>query len=202
MELYDALLTTRAMRRYSDAPVTDDGGRALPQGRAAGAERREPAAVAVPGRHRSGAAGRARRALPRRLRPLRAHAPRRHAALPVAGRRDVVGRAARPRRDISPITSARRPPSCCSSSRSSTGRRVTRKARWTSVHCTRRCIPRSRTSCSPARDLGIGTALTTVVRIRQDDVRVLLGIPEAMEVAAVVPMGRPTGRFGSLGASR
>ena len=47
-----------------------------------------------------------------------------------------------------------------------------------------------------ARDLGIGTALTTVVRIRQDDVRVLLGIPEAMEVAAVVPMGRPTGRFG------
>ena len=53
-----------------------------------------------------------------------------------------------------------------------------------------------------ARDLGIGTALTTVVRIRQDELRALLGIPETMEVAAVVPMGRPTGRFGSLGASR
>ena len=42
-----------------------------------------------------------------------------------------------------------------------------------------------------ARDLGIGTALTTVVRIHHDDLRRLLDIPEAMEVAALVPMGRP-----------
>ncbi len=47
-----------------------------------------------------------------------------------------------------------------------------------------------------ARDLGIGTALTTVVRIRHDDLRQLLDIPETMEVAAVVPMGRPVGQFG------
>jgi len=47
-----------------------------------------------------------------------------------------------------------------------------------------------------ARELGIGTALTTVVRIRHDELRTLLGIPESMEVAAVVPMGRPTGSFG------
>ena len=47
-----------------------------------------------------------------------------------------------------------------------------------------------------ARELGIGTALTTVVRIRHDELRALLGIPESMEVAAVVPMGRPTGSFG------
>jgi nitroreductase len=47
-----------------------------------------------------------------------------------------------------------------------------------------------------ARDLGIGTALTTVVRIRHEELRSLLGIPEVMEVAAAVPMGRPTGKFG------
>jgi hypothetical protein len=34
------------------------------------------------------------------------------------------------------------------------------------------------------------------VRIRHDELRALLGIPESMEVAAVVPMGRPTGSFG------
>jgi nitroreductase len=47
-----------------------------------------------------------------------------------------------------------------------------------------------------ARALGIGTALTTVYRIYQDEVRELLGIPEALEIVALVPMGRPRGRFG------
>jgi nitroreductase len=47
-----------------------------------------------------------------------------------------------------------------------------------------------------ARALGIGTALTTVVRIHTDEVREALGIPELYEIAALVPMGRPVGRFG------
>lgn len=47
-----------------------------------------------------------------------------------------------------------------------------------------------------ARSLGIGTTLTTVYRIYQDDLRALLGIPERYEVVAIVPMGRPTGMFG------
>jgi nitroreductase len=47
-----------------------------------------------------------------------------------------------------------------------------------------------------ARALGIGTALTTVYRIRQDDVRAVCGIPEQWEIAALVPMGRPSGSFG------
>ncbi|MES4791790.1 MAG: hypothetical protein C4321_01320, partial [Chloroflexota bacterium] len=47
-----------------------------------------------------------------------------------------------------------------------------------------------------ARSLGIGTTLTTVIRIHQDEVRELLGIPERYEIAALVPMGRPRGRFG------
>jgi nitroreductase len=47
-----------------------------------------------------------------------------------------------------------------------------------------------------ARGLGIGTTLTTVFRIYQDEVRALCGIPERYEIVALVPMGRPArGRF-------
>ncbi len=46
-----------------------------------------------------------------------------------------------------------------------------------------------------ARGLGIGTTLTTVYRIHQDEVRALCGIPERYEIVALVPMGRPRGRF-------
>jgi nitroreductase len=47
-----------------------------------------------------------------------------------------------------------------------------------------------------ARGLGIGTALTTVYRIHQDEVRAACGIPDQLQVVAMVPMGRPTGKFG------
>ncbi len=52
-----------------------------------------------------------------------------------------------------------------------------------------------------ARGLGIGTTLTTVYRIHQDEVRALCGIPDRYEVVALVPMGRPRGRF-KLGRRR
>lgn len=47
-----------------------------------------------------------------------------------------------------------------------------------------------------ARALGIGTAMTTVYRIYQQHVRDLLGIPDQLEVVALIPMGRPRGNFG------
>ena len=47
-----------------------------------------------------------------------------------------------------------------------------------------------------ARSMGIGACLTTVHRVRQDDVRALLGIPDRFETVALVPLGRPAGRFG------
>jgi nitroreductase len=46
-----------------------------------------------------------------------------------------------------------------------------------------------------ARGLGIGTTLTTVYRIYQDEVRAVCGIPERYEVVALIPLGRPQGRF-------
>jgi nitroreductase len=48
-----------------------------------------------------------------------------------------------------------------------------------------------------ARALGLGTALTTIHRARQDDVRKLLGIPDSVETAALIPVGWPRGKFGS-----
>ena len=51
--------------------------------------------------------------------------------------------------------------------------------------------------CLAARALGLGTALTTVVRIHGDELLALLGVPEGRyEVAALTPLGYPTGRFG------
>ena len=47
-----------------------------------------------------------------------------------------------------------------------------------------------------ARALGLGTTLTTVHRIYQDQVRALFEIPDRLEIPALVPVGRPTGKFG------
>ena len=51
--------------------------------------------------------------------------------------------------------------------------------------------------CLAARSLGLGTALTTVVRIHAAEVLDALAVPEGRyEIAALVPVGRPAGRFG------
>ncbi len=56
--------------------------------------------------------------------------------------------------------------------------------------------------CVAARSLGIGTALTTVIRIHAAETLATLGVPAnddgspRFEIAACVPMGRPVGNFG------
>jgi nitroreductase len=51
--------------------------------------------------------------------------------------------------------------------------------------------------CVAARALGLGTALTTVIRGRSAEVFALLGIPpDRYEIAALTPLGYPAGRFG------
>jgi nitroreductase len=47
-----------------------------------------------------------------------------------------------------------------------------------------------------ARAQGLGTVLTTVYRIHEEEVRELLGIPDRYEVVALLPLGHPTGRWG------
>jgi nitroreductase len=51
--------------------------------------------------------------------------------------------------------------------------------------------------CLAARSLGLGTAFTTVIRLRSDEVLAALGVPEGkFEIAALIPLGHPVGNFG------
>ncbi|MGI9577654.1 MAG: nitroreductase family protein [Microthrixaceae bacterium] len=47
-----------------------------------------------------------------------------------------------------------------------------------------------------ARGFGLGSVVTTVFRIRHADVCEYFGVPEGWSIAALVPIGRPLGRFG------
>jgi nitroreductase len=47
-----------------------------------------------------------------------------------------------------------------------------------------------------ARALGLGTTLTTVHRLQEDEVRAVLGIPDDVHTWAMIPVGYPTGRWG------
>jgi nitroreductase len=48
-----------------------------------------------------------------------------------------------------------------------------------------------------ARALGLGTTLTTLHKLHEDEVKSLLGIPEQVETMALIPIGWPEGRFGA-----
>lgn len=51
--------------------------------------------------------------------------------------------------------------------------------------------------CVAARALELGTAVTTVIRIHSAELLELLGVPAGrFEVAALTPLGHPSGRFG------
>jgi nitroreductase len=47
-----------------------------------------------------------------------------------------------------------------------------------------------------ARNEGLGTVLTTVFRIYEDEVRAVCNIPDRYEVVAMMPLGVPTGKWG------
>jgi nitroreductase len=47
-----------------------------------------------------------------------------------------------------------------------------------------------------ARALGLGTTLTTIHRLHEDEIKELLGIPADVHTFAVIPVGHPQGRWG------
>jgi nitroreductase len=47
-----------------------------------------------------------------------------------------------------------------------------------------------------ARALGLGTTLTTVHRLKEDEVRAVLDIPTDVSTWAMIPVGYPTGKWG------
>jgi nitroreductase len=51
--------------------------------------------------------------------------------------------------------------------------------------------------CIAARSLGLGTTLTTVIRVLHDEALEVIGAPSGrFEIAALVPVGYPLGKFG------
>ena len=48
-----------------------------------------------------------------------------------------------------------------------------------------------------ARALGLGTTLTTLHRAHESDVKRLLGVPDNVETMALIPLGWPKGKFGA-----
>ncbi|MEX2245335.1 MAG: nitroreductase family protein [Dehalococcoidia bacterium] len=46
-----------------------------------------------------------------------------------------------------------------------------------------------------ARALGLGTTLTTLHKLHEGEVKELLGIPDDVETMALIPVGRPKGKF-------
>jgi len=48
------------------------------------------------------------------------------------------------------------------------------------------------------RALGVGATLTTIHSFFEDKLKQKLGIPDKMEVAAMIPMGYPKGKFGPV----
>jgi nitroreductase len=49
-----------------------------------------------------------------------------------------------------------------------------------------------------ARERGIGTVVTTWYRLCEDELRALVGVPEGWVIAALLPGGHPKGHFGPL----
>ena len=47
-----------------------------------------------------------------------------------------------------------------------------------------------------ARSLGLGTCLTTVIRIHEAEARAVCGVPDRFEIAALLPVGHPAGHWG------
>jgi nitroreductase len=47
-----------------------------------------------------------------------------------------------------------------------------------------------------ARAMGLGTTLTTLHKLHEQEVKDLLGIPAEYETMALIPVGRPKGKFG------
>jgi len=195
LDLYDALLTTRAMRRFTDEPVSDDdivaclraavqapsGGNIQPYqflvvtdsvkraelGRIylKAWERYAPAVAAVTPPARTEEAG------------------RRHARNVAVS--DELARAL----GAVPVHILVLMPSISMAIEDEEGHMDVGPT-YASVY------PAVQNLILAARSRGLGTVLTTVYRIYEDEVRAVCAIPDRFEVVALLPVGHPTGRWG------
>ena len=195
MDLYDALLTTRAMRRFSDEPVSDDDVmaclRAAVQAPSGGNIQPYQFLVVTDPDTRA-AIGEIY------LRAWNRYSPAVAASMPPFKDDDA---AARWQRNVDASDELARRfgevpvhvlvvvPKMSMAVRDENGEMDVGPV-YASVY------PAVQNLILAARDRGLGTVLTTVYRIHEDEVRAVCGIPDRYEVPAILPLGHPTGRWG------
>lgn len=195
MEVQHALLTTRAMRRYSDEPVSDAEVeaciRAAVQAPSGGNIQpwqfvvvRSPAVKANVGEAYRASYDRYERALVASLPPFRSEDDEASFNRGLAASRHLAEHLAE-----APVLVLVAMPAIDLTLHDDDG-----PLDIGTLHAS--VFPAVQNLMLAARAMGIGTALTTVFRIRQDDVREACGIPDRYEIVALIPMGRPAGRFG------
>jgi nitroreductase len=195
VELYDALMTTRAMRRYSDEPVTDEeiermlaaavqapsGGNIQPYQFLVVTDPERRAAIGEIYRR---AYDRYEPAVLKLIPPFKDEAAQRqHERRGAASRHlaETIGDAPAMVLVLMPRISMT----------------VTDELGDMDVGSPYASVyPAVENLILAARSMGIGTVLTTVYRIHEDEVRAVCNIPERYEVAALLPLGRPTGSWG------
>lgn len=195
MDAIEAIMTTRAIRRYTDEPVTDDEIatclRAAQQAPSGGNVQPQQYLVVRDADRRASVAAWYRRAYDRYERSL--PAPE---AFPDADRADAWRRTRDASRHLADHLGAA----------SALVLFLQPIIPWAPTdddgpmdigRLDASVYPAVQNFCVAARALGVGTALTTVVRIHGSEVLAELGVPEGRyEIAALVPMGRPAGNFG------
>ena len=195
MDLYDALLTTRAMRRFSEEPVSDDDVvaclRAAVQAPSGGNIQPWQFLVVTDADTRAAVGDIYRRAYERYERVLLAALP------PFQSADDEAAfmRSVRASRHLAehlaevPAFVLFLMPDISMTLHDDDGP-LDVGTPYASVY------PAVQNFMLAARGLGLGTTLTTVLRIHHDELRALCGIPDRHQVVALVPVGRPRGRFG------
>jgi nitroreductase len=195
VELYDALMTTRAMRRFSDEPVTDEEiGRILAAAVQApsGGNIQPYQFLVVTDPERKAAIGDIYRRAYDRYEPAvlalippfkDEKAQRQHERSWAASRHlaETVGEAPAMVLVLMPRISMTIADDLGAMDVGSP---------YASVY------PAVENLILAARSMGIGTVLTTVFRMYEDEVRAVCAIPDRYEIAALLPLGRPTGTWG------
>jgi nitroreductase len=195
MDAIETIMTTRAIRRYTDAPVTDDEIitclKAAQQGPSGGNVQPQQYVVLTDDGPKADIARWYRSAFDRYERSLPDPADFRDEAQAASWRRtrDASRHLADHVQDAPAIVLFLQPLIAWSPSDELGEMDIGRLD--ASVY------PAVQNFCLAARALGIGTTVTTVIRIHTTEVFEALDVPEGrFEIAALVPMGRPAGNFG------
>ena len=194
MDAIEAIMTTRAMRRYTDRPVSDADIetclRAAQQAPSGGNVQPQQYLVLTDPGKRAVVARWYRRAYDRYEASLPEPTFRDEAAAASWRRTTEASRHLAEHLDAAPVVVLFLQPIIPWGSRDDEGELDIGRLD-ASVY------PAVQNFCIAARSLGLGTALTTVIRVHADEVLAELGVPEGKyEIAALVPVGYPSGSFG------